>query len=505
MARTSSALLEIRNVSKQFPGVRALDDVSLTIHSGEVVALLGENGAGKSTLVKILSGAYHRDSGSIRVDGRELPIHYDPLDARALGIAIIYQELSLLPDLTVAENIFLTKEPLKSKTLGMIDYRRMHTAAQNILAELQADYIPSTAKVHRLSMPEKQMVEIAKALTVNCRVIIMDEPTTTLTWEETQRLFRMIKALKEQHVTIIYISHRLDEVFEIADRAVVLRDGKVVGDVSISETSLPQIIALMTGKEMVQNEVEPHQQFQNGEKELLRIDNFSDDKLIKNVSFTLYENEILGIAGLVGAGRTELARMIFGADKKSTGTVYISGQQVEITSPSEALHKGIGYLSENRKEEGLNLGLELEHNIVITDLASVSNYGVVSRKACRTAANSFINRLNIRGKLGTFAANLSGGNQQKVVISKWLHAGCKVLIFDEPTRGIDVGAKSEVHAIIRDFASGGRGAIVISSEVEELVGLCDRVLVMAKGQIVQTLVGQSINKDTIMQYVNISH
>jgi ribose transport system ATP-binding protein len=504
MSQTTS-LLEIHNVTKDFPGVRALDNVSLDVNRGELMALLGENGAGKSTLVKILSGALIRDAGTIRVDGHDLPKNFNPVDARKLGIAIIYQELSLLPHLSTAENIYLGRQPLKSRLLRTIDFARMNQAAQEKLAELRADYISVTAPINSLSLPEKQMVEIAKALAVNCRVVIMDEPTTTLTWEETQRLFDVIQALKQQNVTIIYISHRLDEVLQIADRATVLRDGKVVGTVAIKDTDKAQIISMMTGRQVVRNGKKPEVANSNHTAELFRAEHVGDGKLVQDVSFSLYENEVLGIAGLVGSGRTEVARMIFGADKKASGRLFISGKEVKISSPKEALHKGLGYLSENRKEEGLNLGMKLEDNIMLTDFSDVSLLGVIDHKNQRHVAADFIGRLDIKGKPETVANTLSGGNQQKVAISKWLHVGCKVLVFDEPTRGIDVVAKAEVLSIIRHFASEGRGAIVISSEVDDLLDICDRILVMSKGQVVQVLERDEITKELVLEYVTRGH
>lgn len=499
----NTPLLEIRNVTKDFPGVRALDNVSLEVYRGELMALLGENGAGKSTLVKILSGAYTRDSGVIKVDGQELPKRFSPADARDLGIAIIYQELSLLPHLSIAENIYMGREPLRWPLLRVIDYKKMNQAAKERLADLKADYLPVTRLVHTLSLPEKQLVEIATALAVNCRVVIMDEPTTALTWEETLQLFEIINALKQQNVTIIYISHRMDEIFRIADRATVLRDGKLVGSVAIADTDRTQIISMMTGKEIRANGNAPAKERPPTSKApvLLEVEQISDGHLLKDVSFALHENEVLGIAGLVGSGRTELARMIFGADKKATGNVVLAGKRINITSPRQALEHGLGYLSENRKEEGLNLGLSLENNIALTNFASVSTAGVINQSKLRKLAQDFITRLGIRGKPQVTASSLSGGNQQKVVIAKWLNVGCRVLIFDEPTRGIDVVAKEEVLSIIRKFASEGRGAIVISSEVDDLLKVCDRVLIMSKGRIIHTLESQDMTKDEILEHV----
>lgn len=498
---TSTPLLEIQNLYKHFPGVQALEDVSLSVNAGELMALLGENGAGKSTLVKILSGAYVRDSGVIRVGGNELPLQFSPASARNLGIAIIYQELKLLPNLTVAENIYLTREPRSSKLLSTIDYPRMNELAREQLAKLKAEHIAPTAKVRTLSLPEKQMVEIASALSLDCRVIIMDEPTTSLTWEETNRLFEVVRALKQQNVTIIYISHRLDEIFAIADRATILRDGHIVGSVSIAETSTDAIIELMTGRKIERSQNAIDESPAEDRRELLRVEQFDDGKLIHDIQFTVYENEVLGIAGLVGSGRTELARMIFGADKKYSGSLYFMGQPIDIHSPLQAVSAGIGYLSENRKEEGLNLGLTIRDNIISTDYTSVSRYGVLNAGKIRAVTERFIQSTQIKGAAANRASSLSGGNQQKVVLSKWLHAGCRLLIFDEPTRGVDVGAKAEIHSLIREFATEGRSAIVISSEVDELVGICDRVLVMSKGRIIETLQRAQISKDELLQRV----
>jgi ribose transport system ATP-binding protein len=374
---TEQALLEIEHVTKDYPGVRALDDVSLSVERGEVMALLGENGAGKSTLMKILGGAEFRDAGTIRIDGTTLPDRYSPLEARHLGIAEIYQELSLLPSLTVAENIYLTKEPLRSRGLRVIDYPIMRERSREQLAVLKADHIDVDARVETLSLPEQQMVEIAKALASDCRVLIMDEPTTALTWSETEQLFSVIDALKGQHVTIIYISHRLDEVFRVADRATVLRDGAVVGTVRTADTEMGQIITMMTGRTLEDLVARPSVSLMEHGRELLAVEAVGDGERVRDVSFTLHEGEVLGIAGLVGAGRTELARMIFGADDRKSGVLRIGGEEIGVRSPAQALGHGIGYLSENRKEEGLNLGLPIDQNIVLTDLDKVSRRGVI--------------------------------------------------------------------------------------------------------------------------------
>ena len=498
----NSPLLEFKNINKSFPGVKALDDVSLSVNAGEVMALLGENGAGKSTLMKILSGAQNRDSGEIIIEGMPLPKQYGPLEARNYGVAIIYQELSLLPELTVAENIYLTREPLKSKAARLIDYKKMKEDAHKQLEKLEATHISHNVKVSSLPLPEQQMVEIAKALAVDCKVIIMDEPTTSLTWEETKRLFNVIKTLKQHGVTIIYISHRMDEIFMIADSATVMRDGKFVSKLEIKNATKDEIISLMTGKQLKHRERVAEEQIDyTNRKVIFQIENATDNKFIKDVSLNVYENEVLGIGGLIGSRRTELARMIFGADKLKGGEMWISGNKVSIKSPTQAIKNGIGYLSENRKEEGLNLGMSLKENVIQTDMNSVSNNSFIKWNKVNSVFENYREKLRIKGVADNLVMCLSGGNQQKVAIAKWLHAGCKLLIFDEPTRGIDVAAKAEIYALIRNFARDGKAAIVISSEVNELVDVCDRIIVMSKGEITCELKSNEITQDNILQRI----
>jgi len=483
MSNSDSAVLEMTNIIKVFPGVRALDNVSLSIEQSEVMALLGENGAGKSTLVKILSGALRRDGGDVFVDGVSLPMDFTTSEARAKGIGIIYQELSLLGELSVAENIYLTHEPQKNVP-GLIDYEDMYKQAKLQLSKLKVDHIDVREKVKHLSLPDKQMVEIAKALATDCNIIIMDEPTTSLTWRETTQLFDVIKTLKAHEVTVIYISHRLDEIFKICDTATILRDGKIVGNLRIDDTSKDEIVSLMTGKQAILHKEPVKNVKKDGKiKVLLEVKDLTDNKSIRDISFCVYENEILGIGGLIGSKRTEMVRMIFGADKLDSGEIYISGEKTAISSPAHAIKCGVGYLSENRKEEGLNQGLSIKENIVGTDWNAVSRLAHINWNKVDGICQDYIQKLNIKGKPDTLVRNLSGGNQQKVAISKWLHAGCRLLIFDEPTRGIDVVAKGEIYEGIRSFAQEGCAAIVISSEAEELVNLCDRIIIMAKGKI----------------------
>jgi ribose transport system ATP-binding protein len=496
----NSILLEIKNVNKRYPGVKALDDVSFDVCKGEIMALLGENGAGKSTLVKILSGAINRDDGEIILDGKPLPYRFNPIDGRKLGIAIIYQELSLLPQLSVAENIFLTHEPVRSKI--WIDYHHMHELAKEQLKKFKADYIDVTQKVEKLSLPERQMVEIAKALAIDCKVIIMDEPTTSLTREETDRLFDVIHNLRSRNITIIYISHRMEEIFKVAQSATVLRDGKFVGKVIIENSSADEIIEMMTGKFITYNE-RPNDNtiidYNNKENILLSVENLGDNKTIRNISFNLYKNEILGFAGLVGAKRTEIARMMFGADRLFQGELRKNEKSLVVKSPANSIQNGIGYLSEDRKEEGLNLGVSIKENIILTDMKAVSAFSFIDNEKVMQIFHKYKESVNIKGSAETFAASLSGGNQQKVAIAKWFHSGCDILIFDEPTRGIDVASKVEIYKLIREFARKNGAAIVISSDAFELVNVCDRVLILSRGEIVQEILSDEISQETILK------
>ena len=495
-------LLDIKNVNKQYPGVKALDDVSFNLNRGEVMALIGENGAGKSTLVKILSGAIHRDSGDIVLDNRELPARFNPLDARKLGIAIIYQELSLLPQLSVAENIYLTREPVFAGV--WINYRKMYRLAEEQLKKLKADYIDITQKVEKLPLPEQQMVEIAKALATDCKVIIMDEPTTSLTWEETDRLFEVIQNLKSHNITVIYISHRMEEIYKIAQSATILRDGKLVGKVQVKESSSSQMIEMMTGKFLTYNE-RPHDigkiDYTGKNNIIMSVRNAGDGKKIKNISFDLYKKEVLGFAGLVGAKRTEIARMIFGADKLQKGEIKKDNKICSVKSPSRAIYNGIGYLSENRKEEGLNLGMSLKENIVLTDMKKVSRFSFINYKKVKDCFFKYRDSISIKGQADSAVSSLSGGNQQKVAIAKWLHSGCDLLIFDEPTRGIDVATKAEIYKLIRNFAGEYGAAIVISSDAAELVHVCDRVLILSRGEIVEEISGNAISQETLIKSI----
>lgn len=497
----SKPILEFKHIVKEFPGVKALDDVSMDFYEGEVVALMGENGAGKSTLMKILSGAYTRDSGDIVLDGQPLPKQYSTLEARGFGVAIIYQELSLMSEMNVMENVYVSHEPRRVGNL--IDFGKMYADTKEQLAKLNAGHIDPKGRVGDLSLPEKQMVEIAKALAVDCKVLIMDEPTTSLTHEESEQLFEIIGTLKARGITTIYISHRLDEIFRICDRAIVMRDGKLVGSSDVKTSTPDDVIMMMSGK-MLSQPMGGGRTRRDKTKSipLLELEHITDGGFIQDLNLTVYQGEVLGIGGLVGSKRTELARMVCGADPLKGGVIKVSGKARRITSTRQAIDAGLGYLSENRKEDGLSLGLKIEENTIHCDMTAVSRRGFMNWKKVREVSDNYIKMLKTKGTSATQVVNLSGGNQQKVAIAKWLHAGCNLLIFDEPTRGIDVAAKAEIHQLIRDFAAQeGKAAIVISSEVNELVSVSDRIIVMSKGQITGELEAEEIEQNNVLRHI----
>lgn len=497
----SEKVVEFKEIVKEFPGVKALDHVSMDFYKGETVALMGANGAGKSTLMKILSGAYSRDGGGIILDGKELPMTYSTLEARHFGVAIIYQELSLLPEMNVMENVYVSHEP--RKTGCVIDFDKMHEETRKQLERLNASHINPKEKVKNLSLPEKQMVEIAKALAVDCKVLIMDEPTTSLTNEETLQLFDIIKALKQQQITVVYISHRMDEIFQICDRAIVMRDGTLVGAVNVADSSADDLVEMMVGKTMGMDKAKKGRGVdQETGTPILELEHISDGGFIKDLNLTVYEGEVLGIGGLAGSKRTELARMVCGADPLVNGVVKVKGVPKKITNTKQAIEAGLGYLSENRKEDGLSLGLKIEENTIHCDMESVSEKGVLDWKRVREISDAYIKKLKTKGTSVTRVMNLSGGNQQKVAIAKWLHSGCRLLIFDEPTRGIDVAAKAEIHQLIRDFAKEeGKAAVVISSEANELVSVSDRIIIMSKGQVTGELLAEEIEQNTVLKRI----
>ena len=485
-------LLELSGISKSFPGVKALDDVGFNLKAGEVHALLGENGAGKSTLMKIISGIYQRDSGSYRLEGREID-ELTPKKAQELGIAIIHQELNMCTDLTVAENMFLGRE---SHARGVIRQREMDRQAAEILKTLKIDIDPRTV-VKKLPVSKQQMVEIAKALSTNARILIMDEPTSALTDREIAELFRIVRDLRDHGCAIVYISHRLDELKEITDRVSIFRDGRYVATRNFDETTLDEIIAMMVGREI--KEKFPHVPVAKGEK-ILEVSHL-DSGMVKDVSFDLYAGEIIGLSGLMGAGRTELVRAIFGADPIENGTIKLDGEVIHVRHPLDAIEHGIVLGPEDRKKQGLCTELSIRENVGLANLDRICNrWGVVRSGVEKELTRRAIKDLRIKTPSGEQTAkNLSGGNQQKVVLGKWLVRDARVVIFDEPTRGIDVASKVEIYSIMNDLNSRGIGVLFVSSEMPEVMGMSDRILVMCNGRITGNLVSKATTQDEILR------
>lgn len=488
-------ILKMEQIEKTFPGVRALQRVNLEVKQGEVHALLGENGAGKSTLLKILAGAYTKDSGEIYVDSEKQEIR-NPKHAQELGIAIIYQEFSILPHLSIAENIFLGQLPRKKGSPWLVDWNYCYKESQKILARLGMNIDPRTP-ASRLKVAEQQMVEIAKALSQNAKIIIMDEPTAPLTLREIDKLFEVVRMLKKQGVSIIYVSHRLSEVKEICDRATVLRDGKNIGTVNVSETDVKDWINMMVGREL--DKMFPKVSVPIGH-EVLRVNNITVPGKLKKVSFKAYQGEILGIAGLVGAGRTELARAIFGADQVQAGEIFIDGKPVSIQNPQEAIKCSIGLVPEDRKGQGLVLSMNVKDNITLANIKGIGKCKL-NLALEKDIANKYVRDLNIvTPGIYQQTINLSGGNQQKVVLAKWLYSNCKILIVDEPTRGIDVGAKVEIYELLNELVKNGSTVIMISSELPELIGICDRIIVLHEGRVTGELCREEFTEENIMLF-----
>jgi ribose transport system ATP-binding protein len=476
--------LEMRNVSKTFPGVKALNSVQLKAWGGEVLALMGENGAGKSTLMKILSGAYQADpGGEILIDGQPVQIGGDPIAAKRHGISIIYQELALAPNLSVAENIYLGQE--LSGRGGMIDRRSMYEGCRPVLERLGAPFGPETI-VGTLSIAEQQLVEITRALHAKSRILVLDEPTTALSSRETERLFGLVRQLRADGIALIYISHRMAEVYELADRVSVLRDGGYVGTLVGDEISAESLVKMMVGRDLSSFYKKEHDPHGSRGPVVLEVKGLTDGgRRVKPCSFQLHQGEVLGIAGLVGSGRTELARLIYGADRKVGGEVLLDGMPLNARTPKESLDAGLAYLTEDRKRLGLFLDMSCGDNINVGVIdRDATKGGVLNLAAAKRRAEAAFNALRVRAASPLVTVgSLSGGNQQKVLLSRWLEIGPKVLILDEPTRGVDIGAKSEIYRIIDELAKRGIGLIVISSEMPEVIGTCDRVIVMREGHI----------------------
>lgn len=496
----SETFLQMKHITKRFPGVLALNDVQFTLRRGEVHALLGENGAGKSTLMKILSGVYQPDEGEIIFEDK--PVSFsDPLSAQNVGITIIHQEFNLFPELTVEENIFIGREFCK-KNRWRLDEKQQRQATIEILQKLNLAIKPDTL-VADLTVAQQQMVEIAKAISVNARILIMDEPTAALTETEIESLFRVTRLLKEQGTGIVYISHRLEELALIADRATVMRDGQYISTVDYECVKISDLIAMMVGRDL--GNIYPRREALQQRIPVLEVNGLTRKGVLNDINFTLYRGEILGFAGLMGAGRTELARAIFGADSIDSGTLKLNGKETVIKDISDAIQQGISYLTEDRKKEGLALNLSVERNIMLGNYPEYSDrFGNIDSRRCQQTSEEQVKALRIKTpNLEQAALNLSGGNQQKIIIARWVCKDTDILIFDEPTRGIDVGAKLEIYELMNRLVAKGKSIIMISSELPEVLGMCDRILVMRSGRITGGLSAKEATQEKIMQYATL--
>lgn len=496
----SETFLQMSHITKRFPGVLALSNVDFALRKGEVHALLGENGAGKSTLMKILSGVYQPDEGDIIFEGQSVSFA-NPLSAQSAGITIIHQEFNLFPELTVEENIFIGREFCKNNR-WRLDEKQQRQAAIDILQKLNLNISPETL-VADLTVAQQQMVEIAKAISVNAKILIMDESTAALTETEIDSLFQVTRLLKEQGTGIVYISHRLEELALIADRATVMRDGQFIATVDYDAVKISDLIAMMVGRDL--GNIYPRRGPLAQRKPVLEVSGLTRNGVLNNIDFTLYQGEILGFAGLMGAGRTELARAIFGADPIDGGTLKLNGKVTVIKDIPDAIQQGISYLTEDRKKEGLALGLSVERNIMLGNYPEYSDrYGNVDSKRCQKTSEEQVKALRIKTPhLEQAALNLSGGNQQKIIIARWVCKDTDILIFDEPTRGIDVGAKLEIYELMNRLVAKGKSIIMISSELPEVLGMCDRILVMRNGRITGELASDDATQEKIMQYATL--
>ncbi|MGR3920007.1 sugar ABC transporter ATP-binding protein [Escherichia coli] len=496
----SETFLQMKHITKRFPGVLALNDVQFTLRRGEVHALLGENGAGKSTLMKILSGVYQPDEGEIIFEDK--PVSFsDPLSAQNVGITIIHQEFNLFPELTVEENIFIGREFCK-KNRWRLDEKQQRQATIEILQKLNLAIKPDTL-VADLTVAQQQMVEIAKAISVNARILIMDEPTAALTETEIESLFRVTRLLKEQGTGIVYISHRLEELALIADRATVMRDGQYISTVDYECVKISDLIAMMVGRDL--GNIYPRREALQQRIPVLKVNGLTRKGVLNDINFTLYRGEILGFAGLMGAGRTELARAIFGADSIDSGTLKLNGKETVIKDISDAIQQGISYLTEDRKKEGLALNLSVERNIMLGNYPEYSDrFGNVDSRRCQQTSEEQVKALRIKTpNLEQAALNLSGGNQQKIIIARWVCKDTDILILDETTRGIEVGAKLEIYELMNRLVAKGKTIIMISAELPEVLGMCDRILVMRSGRITGELSAKEATQEKIMQYATL--
>ncbi|RKF20077.1 sugar ABC transporter ATP-binding protein [Alginatibacterium sediminis] len=491
----SNQVLTMQGIYKSFTGVQALSDVSMTLRKGEVHALMGENGAGKSTLMKVLIGVHQADSGTIIYKNK--PINFDSvLDAQRQGISMIFQELNLIPHLSVAENIFFAREPLKH---GIINSKKMEHDAAQLLSIFDIDVKPSDI-INTLSVAKQQMVEIAKALSFDVEVLIMDEPTSALTEREIEKLFALVDKLRAKGLAIVYISHRMDELKRICDHITIFRDGAYVSDHVFSDISMDEIISKMVGRSLDNHF--PKRSCKPTEELVMSVMNAYRNGVFAPLNFDLLKGEILAVTGLVGAKRTELARALFGADKLDEGDIFIHGKQIHIRNPKDAIKAGLAYLSEDRKLNGIAVKMSIKENMTMPSMDKVSNrWGLISAPQEQVASETFINKMDIKTPtIEQLVNNLSGGNQQKVVIGKWLFRDARVMIFDEPTRGIDVGAKYAIYQLLDELAAQGVGVIMISSELPEVLGMSDRVIVMKEGKMTGMLATKDTNQEEIMQY-----
>ena len=488
-------LLEMKNISKRFPGTLAVDDVDFDAYPGELHVLLGENGAGKSTLVKIISGIIERDKGEMIYDGSPRSFK-DVSEAQASGINIIHQELNLLPERTIAQNIFVGREPVLKRLPGVVDKKKMVEDSRELLSSIGLDLDPNTL-VKNLSIAQQQMVEVSKSLSINLKLLIMDEPTSSLTNKEIDKLFEIIERLKKQNIAIIYISHRMDEIKRVGDRVSILRDGRYVDTVNATDMDMDDVIKKMVGRTI---EKMYERDFNTPGEEILRTENLTGLRF-RNVNVSVKAGEIVSMSGLIGAGRSEVAKAIFGYDPISGGCYYMSGQKVTRTTPKRSVRRGIAFLPEDRKAEGLHLLMPIRTNAVMASLRKVFPNRILSKRAERTFANHYHSELRIASpNVEKLVFELSGGNQQKVVLAKWLATQGILIIIDEPTRGIDVGAKAEIYQILNSLAKEGCGILMISSELNEVIGLSDRVYVMRDGEISCELVRGELSQETIIKH-----
>jgi ribose transport system ATP-binding protein len=477
MGSNEDLVIQIKGVSKEFPGVKALDGVDLSLKKGEVHALVGENGAGKSTLIKILAGVYTKDAGDIIFENKSVDFHTSA-DSLRLGIKVVFQELALIPHMTIAENVFLESFPLKKNRA--IDWEKMFERTTEILDSIGLPINPKN-KVSSLTVSQQQMVEIARALSHEAKIVVMDEPTSALTPNEIKFLFDVIGKLKKLGIGIIYVTHKLEEVFEISDRVTVLRDGKLISAKNIKDTDTDEVVKDMVGRSI--KTLFPRTHTGKG-KVVLDVQNLSTEKKLKNISFKVHSGEVIGTFGLLGAGRTELAKAVFGLDPITDGNIYIEGSELRAGSTSHSTRMGLGLLTEDRKEEGLVLQMSVAHNITLPSIRDFSSFGFISRKLETERSREFVDKFSIKTpSLRQKVMFLSGGNQQKVLIARWLMKKLKVIIMDEPTRGIDVGAKAEIHRLIDELAKAGLAVVVMTSEMPELLGVSDHIIVMSNGKI----------------------